>query len=158
MSARARSRGFTLIELMVTVTIVAVMLGLAVPAFRSFVANQKVKTATYDLMTAVMMARSEAIKRNSTVSLTPTSTTAWASGWSVMAGTSTIHTLQPMDSVTVTQKDTSNTATTPAAVSFGASGRPAAGVWFEVTGIADAVKCVKVDASGVPASTNRSCQ
>ena len=45
MTARHMARGFTLIELMIVVTLLAVMLGIAAPSFRDFMAGQRVKTA-----------------------------------------------------------------------------------------------------------------
>jgi type IV fimbrial biogenesis protein FimT len=162
MNTRARSRGFTLIELMVTLTILAIMMGIAVPSFRTFVENQKVKTASFELMTSVMIARSEAIKRNATATLTPTASESWASGWSVAAGTTTVHSQSTMDAVTITQMDADKAEIAPTAITFGASGRPTglpsgSRAYFKIASSADAVKCVKLDASGVPATANGSC-
>jgi type IV fimbrial biogenesis protein FimT len=160
MNTRARSRGFTLIELMVTLTILAIMMGIAVPSFRTFVDNQKVKTASFELMTSVMMARSEAIKRNATVTLTPGES--WASGWSVVLGATTLHSQSMMDAVTITQMDADKAEIAPTAISFGPSGRPTglpggSRAYFKIASSAEVIKCVKLDASGVPASANGSC-
>jgi type IV fimbrial biogenesis protein FimT len=162
MNTRARSRGFTLIELMVTLTILAVLVGIGVPSFRTFVENQKVKTGSFELMTAVMMARSEAIKRNATVTLTPTAGDAWASGWSVLLGTTKLHSQTMMDAVTITQMDADKAEIAPTAISFGPSGRPTglpggSRAYFKIASSAEVIKCVKLDASGVPASANGSC-
>lgn len=82
---RSLSRGFTLIELMVVVTIAALMLGLGIPSFKSFLAGQRVKTAAGDFANAAIYARSEAIKRNAEVSLAAAAG-GWKDGWSVKAG------------------------------------------------------------------------
>ena len=58
-------KGFTLIELLVVVTIAAIFAALAAPAFGSFIAGQRVKTASYDVWSILTLARSEALKRNS---------------------------------------------------------------------------------------------
>jgi type IV fimbrial biogenesis protein FimT len=84
----SRQRGFTLIELMIVVTLLAVMLGIGIPSFRGFIAGQRVKTAAYDFATALLVARSEAIKRNTTVTIAPTGS--WIGGWTVAAGGTTI--------------------------------------------------------------------
>jgi type IV fimbrial biogenesis protein FimT len=153
-----RLSGFTLIELMVTLTVVAIMAGIGVPSFKSFIAGQKVKTASYDLMTSLMLARSEAVKRNTGVALTPDSATAWGGGWTVTAGATTLYQQQAMPGVTITPKDPANpaAATGLASVDFGASGRPAAKAYFEVAGTS-AVKCIKVDPTGIPSSTQGAC-
>lgn len=66
-------RGFTLIELMVTIAIAGVLSAIAAPALMSMIQTQRVKTATFDLYAALTYARSEAIKRNSVVTITPRS-------------------------------------------------------------------------------------
>lgn len=66
------SLGFTLIELIVTVTIIGSLLVVGVPSFVRFIGSQGVKTATYDLMADLYFARSEAIKRNSTIDVQAT--------------------------------------------------------------------------------------
>jgi type IV fimbrial biogenesis protein FimT len=68
----ARSRfpqmqGFTLIELMITVVVLAILLALAAPSMGNLVRDQRVKTAVGDVYVALAFARSEAIKRNVTV-------------------------------------------------------------------------------------------
>jgi type IV fimbrial biogenesis protein FimT len=57
------ARGFTLIELMVTISIAAILLAVAAPSFRSFVRNAELRTASNDFMVALTRARSEAVKR-----------------------------------------------------------------------------------------------
>jgi len=57
------ARGFTLIELMVTVSIVALLSALAVPSFRTWIANAKVRATTEAVMSQVRLAQAEAVKR-----------------------------------------------------------------------------------------------
>jgi type IV fimbrial biogenesis protein FimT len=64
-------RGFTAIELMVSVAIVGVLSAIAAPALMTMIQTQRVKSATFDLYAAVTYARSEAIKRNAVVTITP---------------------------------------------------------------------------------------
>lgn len=86
-------RGFTLIELMVTIAIVAILLGIAVPSFNSIVLNMKLTSYANDLVASTLLARSEAIKRNAVVSLcvssngTSCGTGGWEQGWIVMCNT-----------------------------------------------------------------------
>lgn len=64
-------RGFTLIELVVSISILAVLSGIGAPAFMSMISTQRLKTATFDLYATLTFARSEAIKRNSVVTIAP---------------------------------------------------------------------------------------
>ena len=150
MSVKPTQRGFTLIEMMVTVTIIAVMLGLGVPSFRNFIASQKAKSASHDLMTAMVIARSEAIKRNAVVTLAPVTADTWVSGWTVSAAPSatTVHQQQALSGVTI--------SLAPSTVVFQANGRTTATSRFQVTGTTTS-KCVRVDLTGIPSSYSGAC-
>jgi len=56
-------QGFTLIELMVTVSVAAVLLAVGVPSFQTTVKNNRLTAAANSLVGALNLARSEAIKR-----------------------------------------------------------------------------------------------
>jgi type IV fimbrial biogenesis protein FimT len=81
-----RSNGFTLVEMLVVITLLSVLLMIAAPAFRSLILNQGIKTASYDLFAALQLARSEAIKRNDNTVLKAgaSSDGAWTTGWRVL--------------------------------------------------------------------------
>ena len=63
----SRDQGFTLVELMVTVFIAAMLFAVAIPSFRSIMANNRLVTQTNEMVGALQIARSEAITRNTTV-------------------------------------------------------------------------------------------
>lgn len=81
--------GFTIIELMVTLSIVAILVGLAAPSLRDTIMNIRITGQTNDLMSDLALARSEAAKRNVPVVVctssngTTCSATAWNLGWLV---------------------------------------------------------------------------
>jgi type IV fimbrial biogenesis protein FimT len=68
-NAWRRARGFTILELMVTVFIAAILFALAIPSFRQMVASNRLATQSNDLIGGLNFARSEAITRNRTVRL-----------------------------------------------------------------------------------------
>lgn len=79
----SRSHGFTLIEMLVTLGVFAILLMIAIPSMRPFLQSQGVKNASMDISSTVALARSEAIKRNATVDVTANNATDWSQGWVV---------------------------------------------------------------------------
>ena len=55
--------GFTLMELMVTIAIAAILVGIAIPSFTSIIVSNRLTTSANELVTALNLARSEAVKR-----------------------------------------------------------------------------------------------
>lgn len=74
------ARGFSLIELLVTITIVAILLVLAVPNYREWVANTRVRGAAESIQNGIRIARNEASQRGVNVRFELTSTD---SSWQV---------------------------------------------------------------------------
>jgi type IV fimbrial biogenesis protein FimT len=66
---KKRMRGFTLLELMVVVVIAGLLLGIGVPAMGDFIRNARMTAAANDLLAAMHVARSEAIKRKGAATL-----------------------------------------------------------------------------------------
>ncbi len=83
----ARSGGFTLVEAMIVVLIVAILLGVGIPGFREAFATQRVKTAAKTLFTALRQARSEAMRMNGLcdVYVVPDDAGDWAAGLQIIA-------------------------------------------------------------------------
>jgi type IV fimbrial biogenesis protein FimT len=77
--------GFTLIELMVTVALAAILVTLAIPSFRTMVLDNRLVTAANAFVADANLARSEAIKRGTTVSIVANAG-GWTNGWAVKLG------------------------------------------------------------------------
>jgi type IV fimbrial biogenesis protein FimT len=151
-------RGFTLVELLSTVSVFAILLSIGVPSFRSYSASQSIRTAGFSLTSSLILARSEAVKRNNPVTISAVGSN-WAHGWAVTAtgATADIFDAGPLNNgVTVASG-------APPFITFDASGR--------VTGVAGIVqlplsvasgsqtlnRCISLDPSGMPKSTQAPC-
>ncbi len=85
------AKGFSLVELVTTLAIVAVLATVAIPSFTTLQQNAQRRNSVNDFWHAIFLARSEAIKRNSVVALCKSSTITrcdntpgnWSSGWIV---------------------------------------------------------------------------
>jgi len=75
-----KDRGFTLVELLITLVVVGIAVSLAVPGFARFIREQQVTTQTNDFLTSLNIARSEALKRGGAVAVCASSDGASCSG------------------------------------------------------------------------------
>jgi type IV fimbrial biogenesis protein FimT len=149
-----RVRGFTLVEMMTVVSILAVMLGIIAPSFSGFLASQQAKALTYDLTADLMLARNEALKRNVSVSITR-SGSGWEQGWTVApASTPAVwlsHRNAAAQSVSISGA--------PASVTFDPNGRvsaPLGSVRITIGGGTN-YRCLELDPSGRVRSSYGAC-
>jgi len=145
----AWSRGFTITELLIVVVIAGVLMAAALPAYNDFVRNQRVKTASFDVFSTLVYARSEAVTRNASVTVTPSGGN-WASGWTVTdTGGTVLRSQEALRNITITG---------PTSVVYAGTGRAAAGS-FEVTttGSGITTRCISIDLSGRPVTKAAAC-
>lgn len=141
------SAGFTLIEALVVVAISAILASIAVPSFQSFILGQRVKAATSDLYSALIMARSEAMKRNTTATVTQ-ATGGWVNGWTVASGGATQITQGAEAKVTIAEINGGLTS-----VTYSWTGRPntaSSDAEFVVSAPGIAARCITLTLSGLP--------
>lgn len=102
--------GFTAIELMVVIAIVAILATLAAPSFNPLIERWRVRSASENLTSTLYFARSEAIKRGGGVTIDATG--GWELGWKVthtLDGVSTdLQVSAPPSKVSLTQSNNKN--------------------------------------------------
>ena len=97
-------RGFTLIELLTVMVVLAVLMRLAAPSFSSAFLSNRLASYANSFTSSVALARSEALKRGSTVTLCRSSDGAtcagsggWQQGWIVLAGSTVVQYQQALE-------------------------------------------------------------
>lgn len=83
------SHGFTLVELLVSLAVLAVVMGLAVPSIRDYLLNQRVRSVAFDLAASLLQTRSEAGKRSANVTITQAAG-GWQNGWTITLDDGTV--------------------------------------------------------------------
>lgn len=142
------SRGFTLVELLIVIVIVGIIAAIAAPGMNDLVASTSVRTASSDFYAALAAARSEAIKRRTTMSVKPVSSD-WKNGWTVEDGAG--HVFQKADALS-TRVAVSGAAT---AISYGMNGRVSSGTaqtltFYSASSPTVVARCVGADTNGMP--------
>jgi len=141
-------------ELMIVVMIIGIMASLAAPSFSDLIKSQRMKSVASDLNAALARTRSEAIKRNRSVTMTPTTAGAWQYGWRIEDPDN------PGTNIDVHPAVTGLTATGPDSVTYRSSGRilgnTAPAFNISAPGVTDQ-RCVSVDLSGRPNTKAAAC-
>ena len=86
-----KTRGFTIVELMTAIALLAVIAALTVPSIGNLMRSNKLTAVSNDLFSSISMARSEAIKRKTDVTLEPIGNS-WENGWRVVSNGNEIDT------------------------------------------------------------------
>ncbi|HVE50916.1 MAG TPA: GspH/FimT family pseudopilin [Casimicrobiaceae bacterium] len=151
------TRGFTVVEMMVVLVIVATLGVFATPTISGVIVAQRLRSAGSDLVSALYVARSEAIKRNVNVTVRPVTGIDWTTGWIAAAEGG-----EQVDRRGVTGLRVQVTRA-PDTIVYTPSGRldPIGAVRVEFSdsygqpGVAP--RCVTVDTSGLPRVEARTC-
>lgn len=142
--AHRRMAGVTLIELVVAMALLALLATLAAPAMSRLITSQRLKTTASNLHLALVKTRSEALKRNTNVTLTRANND-WSNGWTIEAGATQIDTASAAKGVSIAAGATTTVVYAP-------NGRvtTGAGTVFVLSATGVNQRCVSIDGSGRP--------
>ena len=148
------SMGFSLIEMMVVISIIAIMAAVAIPSFQSLIRNQRVKSSSYEMFTSLMVARSEAIKRNTDITVAPVTAGSWQDGWQVSEGATVIKNQEALKGIAISGA--------PASLTYNRTGRLSATAsptfQFNVDPADSAfIRCLTIELSGLPRTKKGAC-
>lgn len=101
------------------IAIMGIVLAIAAPSMSELVQSQRTRNAVSKIYSALALARSEAIKRNASVTLTRVGTD-WGNGWTMATGATT---LQSEGTIADTTIDLKVNGAAASALTFNASGR-----------------------------------
>ena len=152
-SGRGHYSGFTLVELVVTIAIVGILASVAIPSFSSSIATSRARSVATDLYMSLVKARSEAVKRNTAVTVSPAES-GWNKGWTIYP---TNAASKVLENHTITA---AVTITGPGSVRYNSSGRTTGAVSFNISatmGAATAERCVAISLSGLPTIKSAAC-
>src|SRR5690606_1230403 len=99
------AKGFTLVELMVTIAVAAILMAIAMPSLESISNSNALKSTTRDLVSTLSTARSQAISTRTDVLVQPAAG-GWGGGWSIVYDNAAAEDNQdyaPREDVTVTR-------------------------------------------------------
>lgn len=168
----SRQRGFTLIELVVTMSVVAILLTIGIPSFRYVTSSNRTSGEINDLLGSMQLARAEAMRQGQTVTIcasqdhaTCSGQSTWNTGWIIFAGTGNPSNSAPVIRLEMpfTGADTLQ-ANGPPATSFVEFNRegfglnlPNGGVMFTLhdsTGSSSFTRCLQITFVGAPTTMN----
>lgn len=150
------SQGFTLIEAMVVVALVAILAALAAPSFNTTIANQRVSSAAQEVQTLLLFARAEAVYKRTETTVTPTGQK-WEA--QVKANSQRLRETVVSDAVTVAPGSTGGVVFDVTGTAKPATGNAPYKLTFSATK-ASRVQCLSVSATGLvqkKTPTGQSC-
>jgi len=149
---RAAAHGFTITEVLVAVAVLVILIGLAIPSFREILLAQGVKTASFDVFSGLVLARSEAVTRNTAVTIAPSGGN-WSDGWTIFDSSGDVVRRQDRLSRVIISG--------PSSVTYNGAGRLTTGTTSIILtangGRTTHARCINIEMSGRPVQKQEGC-
>jgi len=135
---------------MITLTILGILLALAAPGFATFIAEQRLKNASFELQGALMLARNAAMTRGLPASVSVSSKNSdWSNGWTVSTGGVTLGDAGAFDRISIITRNPDDTQS----LAYLGDGRATLTPAFSLSVPSNAKvkpRCIRIDTSGMP--------
>ncbi|WP_169257652.1 GspH/FimT family pseudopilin [Aromatoleum toluvorans] len=148
-SAQVSSAGFSLVELMIAVAVLAILAAIGYPSFQDLLASQRVRAASSALYDSMLVARSEALQRNANATFVIADL---ATGWSVQVGGNDVHAQSALPGLSFNPS--------APAIAYGPTGRLITGANTAITVSASGTstqRCIRLDTTGRPRLSEGAC-
>jgi type IV fimbrial biogenesis protein FimT len=103
-SVKAKLLGFSLVELMIAVAVLAIIMSIAFPSFNAMIKNSQIRSAAESIQNGIQLARAEAVKRNAPVQFDLRGTN---SAWTICTQPASGGCPSPDDATTIQSRDES---------------------------------------------------
>ena len=100
-------KGFTLIELMVTIVLAAIVISIALPSFERSIASSQLQSTTQDLIATINTARMQSVSTRQNITISPDGGS-WSNGWALAYGADAVEqdvAFETAGKVSVTRED-----------------------------------------------------
>ncbi len=97
------NKAFTLVELIVTISIVAIMAAIAIPSFNNMILNSRLASFSNDFVNSVALAKNTAVSQRATVQIAPIDGS-WNNGWQVLSGGETLGTFDALNQLKLAEE------------------------------------------------------
>jgi len=166
---KTRAEGFTLIELVVTIAVMAIMAAIAFPSFSDTLRSNYVSTATNEILGSLALARSEAIRSNANgaICTTANGTTCggdWNSGWLVWINTNGNNQVDAASGERVLRysqaKVKAEITGSATVINFDSRGRATAGaqtIGLKPKDHTDHLRCIRIGPTGQASAAKEAC-
>ena len=144
-------RGFTLVELMITLALAAILMSIGIPSFQSYMELNRLAAQSNQMVQSLNLARSEAGKRGGNIAVAPIVAGNWAQGWQVWVDTNTNNAVDAGEEILLTVAAITGGSTlvsTRANYRYQRSGNVVAAGSFTLTASSGGVRTISIIATG----------
>ncbi len=144
-------RGFTLVELMITLALAAILMSIGIPSFQSYMELNRLAAQSNQMVQSLNLARSEAGKRGGNVTVAPIVAGNWVQGWQVWVDTDADGAVDAGEQILLTVAALTGSSTLVSSIAnyrYQGSGRVAASGFLTLTASSGGKRTISISPTG----------